>query len=121
MLNISATAVSSEPVYANLPVNNGTEHSPPTRSPPLPDSQPPAWGAAGTRQILKQSSRHSLQSQGTAPTSLSVSVCHCLSLSVSVCLCPYLSLYVSLSLSDSLLIHSILYTKQMQTKSVYHL
>ena len=101
MLNISATAVSSEPVYANLPVNNGTEHSPPTRSPPLPDSQPPAWGAAGTRQILKQSSRHSLQSQGTAPTSLSVSVCLCLSLSVTVYLCLSLSLSVSVCLSVS--------------------
>ena len=59
--------VVSEPVYAN--VSNG-DHGPGTVSPPLPDSQPPpAWtgqqGAAGARQILKQSSRHSLQSHGT--------------------------------------------------------
>jgi len=60
---INATAV-SEPVYANVPSNN--DHSPPARSPPLPDTQPPpSWagpGAAGTRQILKQTSRQSLQS-----------------------------------------------------------
>merc|ERR1719445_207309 len=57
-----------EPVYANLPVNNGTEH-PAATSPPLPESQPPVYGpggASGTRQILKQSSRHSLQAQDTA-------------------------------------------------------
>ena len=57
-----------EPVYANLPVNNGTDTEHPTaKSPPLPESQPPVSGpagAAGTRQILKQSSRHSLQTQG---------------------------------------------------------
>ena len=57
-----------EPVYANLPVNNGndTQHVP-AMSPPLPESQPPVLGpagATGTRQILKQSSRHSLQTQG---------------------------------------------------------
>ena len=38
------------------------------RSPPLPSTQPPpSWagsGAAGTRQILKQTSRQSLQSNG---------------------------------------------------------
>merc|ERR1712115_294679 len=59
----------SEPVYANVPPNN--DHSPPARSPPLPESQPPpSWGgsgATGTRQILKQSSRHSLQSQDPGP------------------------------------------------------
>ena len=64
-----SAAAASEPVYANLPVKNGTEHSPPARSPPLPDSQPPAWaGAAGTRQVLKQTSRHSLQTQGKVIT-----------------------------------------------------
>merc|ERR1719277_1519515 len=52
----------SEPVYANVPAENN--HSPPTRSPPLPDTQPPppvpTWtGASGARQILKQTSRHS--------------------------------------------------------------
>jgi len=56
----------SEPVYANVPAENN--HSPPTRSPPLPDTQPPppvpTWtGASGARQILKQTSRHSLQTQ----------------------------------------------------------
>merc|ERR1719411_2237884 len=60
---INATAV-SEPVYANVPSNN--DHSPPARSPPLPDTQPPpSWagpGAAGTRQTLKQTSRQSLRS-----------------------------------------------------------
>ena len=61
----SKTSV-AEPVYANMPVNNGTEH-PTAVSPPLPDSHPPvsgAAGASGVRQILKQSSRHSLQTQG---------------------------------------------------------
>merc|ERR1719411_2023089 len=43
-----------EPVYANLPVNNGNEAEHST-SPPLPESHPPV-GAAGIRQILKQSS-----------------------------------------------------------------
>ena len=54
-----------EPLYANMPVNNGSEHSTAT-SPPLPESQPPVYGpgATGVRQILKQSSRHSLQTQG---------------------------------------------------------
>ena len=57
-----------EPVYANLPVINGTDAEHTTaKSPPLPESQPPVsaqGGAAGMRQILKQSSRHSLQTQG---------------------------------------------------------
>jgi len=48
-----------EPVYANLPA---------AVSPPLPDSQPPAWpgqGAAGARQVLKTNSRSSLQQAET--------------------------------------------------------
>jgi len=67
--NGTQTNATSEPVYANVPTNN--DHSPPARSPPLPESQPPpSWvgsGPSGTRQILKQSSRHSLQSQDPGP------------------------------------------------------
>merc|ERR1719411_1159290 len=67
--NGTQTNATSEPVYANVPTTN--DHSPPARSPPLPESQPPpSWvgqGASGTRQILKQSSRHSLQSQDSGP------------------------------------------------------
>jgi len=56
----------SEPVYAN--VSNGAEVS----GPPLPETQPPpAWtgghqGAAGARQILKQSSRQSLHTHDSS-------------------------------------------------------
>jgi len=53
-----------EPVYANLPA----AAAPTQLSPPLPDSQPPAWpgqGAAGARQVLKSNSRSSLQQAET--------------------------------------------------------
>ena len=64
---VSGVSAPSEPVYANVPTTNN-DHSPGATgavSPPLPETQPPpSYGAAGARQILKQSSRHSLQSQG---------------------------------------------------------
>ena len=49
-------------------LNLSNFHISPFRSPPLPDTAPPpSWGgpgAAGTRQILKQTSRQSIQSNG---------------------------------------------------------
>ena len=59
-----------EPVYANLPA---------AVSPPLPDSQPPAWpgqGAAGARQVLKTNSRSSLQQAETGGDHLYANVGH---------------------------------------------
>merc|ERR1711879_216891 len=51
-------------------LNLSNFHISPFRSPPLPDTAPPpSWGgpgAAGTRQILKQTSRQSIQSNESA-------------------------------------------------------
>jgi len=61
----------TEPVYANLPAS---QPSPPHHvSPPLPDTQPPVWatqggGAAGARQVLRTSSRTSLNQPGSRET-----------------------------------------------------
>lgn len=62
--------VEAEPVYANIPAHGPAspqDGQAGTNSPPLPDTMPPpAWGAQGTREVLK--GRNSLTTPGSRET-----------------------------------------------------